>query len=289
MITSEGIGKNIRSLRKAYGETQEELALSINVSKSAVSSYETGDREPTKDTLDNIAKHFGVSVNDLLTWDFEEFPKLNFKMQVYEKNINSVFPLVTSDRAMYNVHFRRAYKKHVEFYDSIRKSEYYMDLIDLAFDEYEEAYQDSSIKEEVAANSLALYTYMFGGLAAIVLLEDNKPAILSHLMEKDRSFKLQVESQENDFKDNRDDLIKILNDDDLQKDFLERIKVLKKSNNWADLGDYYLALYYYYGIVKNDNEHIINTRIGVELLGTLSEIGNPYATNCIDILMKTIW
>ena len=34
------LGKNIRGLRKAFGETQDELAMSVNVTKSAISLYE---------------------------------------------------------------------------------------------------------------------------------------------------------------------------------------------------------------------------------------------------------
>ncbi len=45
------LGKNIRSLRVAYGETQEKLSEIIGYSKNAVSNYERGIREPEQDTL----------------------------------------------------------------------------------------------------------------------------------------------------------------------------------------------------------------------------------------------
>ena len=58
MSSLERLGANIRSLRKAYGETQEELGAALNVEKNTVSYYENGKRESNKDMLTEIAKHF---------------------------------------------------------------------------------------------------------------------------------------------------------------------------------------------------------------------------------------
>ena len=44
------MGANIRCLRMAYGETQEQLGEAIFVEKNTVSYYETGKREPNKET-----------------------------------------------------------------------------------------------------------------------------------------------------------------------------------------------------------------------------------------------
>lgn len=56
------LGLNIRSLRKAYGETQEELGVALNVEKNTVSYYENGKREPNKDMIAEIAKHYDSGI-----------------------------------------------------------------------------------------------------------------------------------------------------------------------------------------------------------------------------------
>lgn len=65
MSNLERLGANIRSLRKAYGETQEELGAALDVEKSTVSNYEKGNREPNKDMLTKIGSSAFISV-----WSF---------------------------------------------------------------------------------------------------------------------------------------------------------------------------------------------------------------------------
>ena len=60
------LGKNIKHMRKQYGETLEELGYSLNMAKSTVSGYERGDREPNSDTLKEISQHYGKTVDEML-------------------------------------------------------------------------------------------------------------------------------------------------------------------------------------------------------------------------------
>lgn len=55
-----------RSLRTRDGLTQDELAKKLKISKSAVSMYENGNREPDFETLELIADFFNVDMNYLL-------------------------------------------------------------------------------------------------------------------------------------------------------------------------------------------------------------------------------
>lgn len=55
----------LKQLRLQQHLTQPELALQLGISRSAVSMYEQGKREPDLDTLGMIAKHFGVDMNYL--------------------------------------------------------------------------------------------------------------------------------------------------------------------------------------------------------------------------------
>ena len=56
-------------------------------------------------------------------------------------------------------------------------------------------------------------------------------------------------------------------DDDEAKEMVdERLTAVKKSAEWSDLADYYLALQYVWNIVDNDLEWAFNRRIGYEML-----------------------
>ena len=55
-----------RSLRIRDGLTQDELAQKLKISKSAISMYENGNREPDFETLELIADFFNVDMNYLL-------------------------------------------------------------------------------------------------------------------------------------------------------------------------------------------------------------------------------
>lgn len=59
----------LKSLRKEYHMTQEQIAKQLNLNRSTISGYETKDREPSYQTLAEIANFFHVSVDYLLDED----------------------------------------------------------------------------------------------------------------------------------------------------------------------------------------------------------------------------
>ena len=54
-------GNKIKELREKAGMTQTELADKVGVSKSVISAYEKGIRNPSQKVLEDIADTFGVS------------------------------------------------------------------------------------------------------------------------------------------------------------------------------------------------------------------------------------
>ena len=58
--------ENLIRARKARGMTQEELAAKLNVSRQAVSKWETGTADPSTSNLLALAKLFGVPAEELL-------------------------------------------------------------------------------------------------------------------------------------------------------------------------------------------------------------------------------
>lgn len=59
-------GKRFRECRKAAGLTQVEAAEAMEIGRSSISEYETGDAEPTASVIYKMAETYGVSANYLL-------------------------------------------------------------------------------------------------------------------------------------------------------------------------------------------------------------------------------
>lgn len=66
MKMTKYFSENLRILRKTYGLTQDELAKSINTSRSCISNYESGLRLPDSTTLTLMADVFNVSADYML-------------------------------------------------------------------------------------------------------------------------------------------------------------------------------------------------------------------------------
>jgi len=63
------LNEKLQELRKQKGLTQEELAESLFVSRTAISKWESGRGYPNIDSLKSIAKFFGVTIDELLSGD----------------------------------------------------------------------------------------------------------------------------------------------------------------------------------------------------------------------------
>jgi putative transcriptional regulator len=64
--------ENLKTIRKAKGYTQEELAIKVNVVRQTVGKWEKGLSVPDADTLANIADVLEVNVSELLGADVKE-------------------------------------------------------------------------------------------------------------------------------------------------------------------------------------------------------------------------
>jgi len=60
------IGHTIRTLRKARGWTQVELAQKLNASQKVVTTYENNQRTPTLENLKKLAALFEVSIDEIV-------------------------------------------------------------------------------------------------------------------------------------------------------------------------------------------------------------------------------
>lgn len=77
--------KRLRMLRESKGISQEELALALSVSASAIGMYEQGRREPDHDKLRILADYFSVSIDYLLGRDL-----IDVKINVDPEKVGSM-------------------------------------------------------------------------------------------------------------------------------------------------------------------------------------------------------
>lgn len=64
--TLEHVGRNIRRVRKAAGETQTQLGEAVGVVQQSVAAWETARCMPDMQSLINIAKHYSITTDAIL-------------------------------------------------------------------------------------------------------------------------------------------------------------------------------------------------------------------------------
>ena len=88
-------GEKLKELRKAQKLTQRELEERLNVAKSVVSYYESGDRFPSYDVLIKISRTFHVTTDYLLGVERKRMIDVS---DLSEENIDVVMNVVTALR-----------------------------------------------------------------------------------------------------------------------------------------------------------------------------------------------
>ena len=272
------LGDNIRSLRKAYGETQEQLGEVLGIEKNTVSSYEKGSREPSKETIHAIAKHYMVSTEELLHGDYTSIGKIQFDKDAFWKNIDIILPIASSEKALKNPHFSKAYEAHVGFFDELRRVSFdKIDNVDICLDEYSEALEDDEIEVEAAANIIGLWYFLLVGLKITPAVMRDLPAAMRQLSKSDDKIQKMIENPDPSFQTEAEEILMEINDDETEEMVSELLTTIKRSGEWSDLGDYYLALKFAWNLVDNGLDWGFNQRIGTEMLNAFVSVNNIYA------------
>lgn len=71
------ISKNLKTLRKLYKYTQEEVAEKINVSRQAIAKWENGDSTPDINSCVALANLYDVTIDNLINYCDKESPGLS--------------------------------------------------------------------------------------------------------------------------------------------------------------------------------------------------------------------
>lgn len=283
MKNTNQLGTNIRSLRKAYGETQEQLGEIVYVEKNAISNYENGKREPNKKTLSAIAKHYMVSVEELLHEDLSNLDRITIDKDSFWKYIYFILPIVSSEKAAENPSFQKAHQVHEILYEeSSHISLDWISKMGICFGNYLKAIQDAEIEAESAANIVALWFLLMVYTQMVPDLIKNKSAVLSQIISTDEKLRKTLTDPDSSFFWDAKEHHMDTSENEMDDLIFEMLTVIKKSRNWSDLADYYLALRYVWNLVDNDLECGFNRRIGVEMMYTFVSVENMYALRFLE-------
>ena len=243
------LSKNIKSLRKYMGETQEDLAYSIGLdSKSAVANWESGANQPSPENLKKIATHYRVTVDQLLEGDFDtEFSILEFLNNTIDENnydLNysfvCLFPIVSlkGEEELYPrlVEAKSLYKKFQECVAN--GDEQYIDYLLKAAEIYDELEKTSNCIS-ATANGLGLWLFCLL-LQKFIMEFEGIEDILEVQNKHKRKKEIKRVISENYLGKSIDSFEKLRTFvyEDYYKDLLEFIMVLKGDKRLFQLGDY---------------------------------------------------
>lgn len=181
-ISNIRIGKNIKALREAYDETQEQLGDAIGLTRQAISKYERGKSHIDDDIKILFMKHFDVTLEELMFCDFSNCREIVLDDYINNLSLRKLLPIFAPEDALKNNDFKTAYELHKVLYDLCDKmpigldslhnlSELPVDLTNIftlnqssnyndILQGYFKAYTHTSIAAETSANCIALFYLM---------------------------------------------------------------------------------------------------------------------------------
>ena len=270
------IGKNIKALRIISGETQEQLGKIINIGANGIYFYEKGERKIPISHLNDIAYHYGVSVDDMINEEFivevkgvasRRTKKGNEELLNLSSELIKVFNTSTND----DLYYKKAYELMERIFENIINNILTLEsMVNLCINNYLESIRKFQNKKS-AANLFAFILLV--GLSynkniinvgkAFLNNKDYIEYLLKNPSEREKE-EILLEKTKSFFRKNQDFLY-------------ESIKELKKDNKWSQLGDYNLALCYIFGVIDNELDNVTNSKIGQEIMESLLYVDNIYA------------
>lgn len=281
------LSKNIKSLRKFVGETQEDLAYSIGLdSKSAVANWESGANKPSPDNLNKIAAHYRVTVDQLLKDDFSADFRLIESINHYSgdgndeyiRSVVCLFPIMAfkDEEELYPrlVDAKELYKKALHYI--LKKDEKFYDYLLETLQVYDEIRKKSNCisakVNEFSIYLLLMFTVkMYGeteGLEDIVIIKNKN--------KRKKEIKRFITEEFLNRSPDGSDTLRTFFSEGYYKDLLKEILVLKGDKRLFQLGDYYYCLLYLFDLVDNELGTAVNTQIGFALLSDLSIMKNRF-------------
>ena len=279
MNTIELAAKNFKFLCKYYGDTQPKLKDLLYVPQSNISAYWNGKKPIPSEILQKIAIRYNVTVDELINVDlalkYDEPQTITVESSM---NFGSkIFPMLNSNIANKNTYFNAAYDKYnrvmqVESTDELIKR---FGLLELAISQFQKAWETSHTYVALT-NCISCILFMYASLNTDALKVSELLLIKGELNPQD--------IKKANLRDPRKKVVR--KPYELrQKEFFEKyesivyeyISILKKEKQFADIGDYYLALCYLCNFSEEEISFQESYTTSQYILLQLAKIDNKYA------------
>ncbi len=277
------VGKNIRTLRNSFGETQAELGSIIGVTGSEVSMIENGKRLPSIDNLIAISNHYHVPIDYLIKEKIilsKKLDSLTITKDCLSSAIDVLYPIVETEEAIKDSNFLVAYRRHKNIYSTIRnKLLVDVNVIYNCYMSYEKSWLESNTIES-AANMIGLMILIYSSISDVDIIKLVDRINTFNYIGKE-TFKRTFCGVQNS-REKEQQKIEFISDN--WGTLIEYLKVLKNTNEWSNLADYYLALSYIVGFAEGDIH--LNKIIGKNMMDMFTILGNNYCLNYTVLLFS---
>lgn len=276
-ITIERIGKNIRYLRKFYGETQEELGYAIGVEHNTISSYENARTEPDANTIALIADHYTVTPETITNSDLatmKDFDIVDFAT-IFTKHIDCLIPIIELPEEEKDEELSNVIERQKTAFEEIMSGE--TGSISKAFDcliEYMDMYENGNKRMELIANFIGLWIVFLGVERSSTHVAQNNSAALKQVDLTADEIEKMGESffSEEEYKEALSDLNDLLID-------------LRKSK-YTDLAYYYMALRLILAVKLIDSDFSRTVSIGSDMMREFAKVKNKYAQRYLRMFLN---
>ena len=286
------LGKNIKTIREYYGESQERLANAIGVAPATISHWESSFRIPKEKNLKKIAQHYRISIEELTRTDMSKYVKnpIEFNKQSYEKCIEIMFPIIEANDLIQDIHFQKGNRMYGKVLQKCKEGKYIDgSLCEVAFEEYCASWEKNG-NEQAIANLLSLSFLIISHQILLLKNTDKIPSGTKKRLNEghalgafffQRHFLMEPRNEQEQKKMEERETYRKKFHATFGGTIDEYIRILK-TTRWIDLGDYYMAMKFVIGIQHTSFDIYLTQKMGRELMKVLAAQGNSYAIRFIE-------
>ena len=280
------IGRNLKTIRESYGETQLDLTQMLGYDSTAtISMLEGGSRGQNRyDSLSAIARHYRIPESLLFYPDLPklpDYPSLPLDdPDSCRRLYAAVFPSVYSKAAMENDLFRRTCAEQLEAEKEMLNTLCFpKESFSKCLAQYEECLERHQLPE-AAANSL-WWILLYGLFSCYPGIPEGMKMIRRKAISIQEFFRSwYLPDCSNDTAWEEDSLKKTF-----QSRFGEKIRDLSRMlymhPNGIQAAEYYTALFYCFALSGSPLREGDSRLAGWTMLQVLSDMGNPCAKECL--------
>ena len=273
-MNNNQLGRNIQHLRKIYNETLDDLGNVIHCAKSTVKGYENGSRSPDLHTLQLLAVHYNIAVDELLNADLTDLENISIDLNsscCRAELIKLIFPLYSSQDALENLSFKKGYELSQELLVGFSNNEILVgNMIVRIFEAFSTAANEINSFEAVANLLWTIFVWWSQIQDTNQILSLHNKSLSKKLSFKD--WMALKDMEDASIAEKRASFIA-----DFNVLINDAIKILKSDQEWSDLADYYLALRYVVGMVDTGLSSEMNLAIGEQMMISFMSLGNSQA------------